>query len=141
MPQHIPYTTGLVYLHIIHNAITENVAVDDAKAQLCAGAKAIALTITEAGSVNNRSGVFVVSVSIDGGATFYTYAMLMSNVANSNAQTPIRVASLTRASAGTDVLFFDPATLGAITHFKVSVTITDTDSPAGTFTVKAAIKY
>lgn len=141
MAQHIPYTPGLVYLHTMHNAVEATVAIGAAKAQLCAGAKAIALQFTENATVNNRSGVLAVAVSVDGGSTFYTYNMLISNVANTNSQTLTRVASVTRAAAGTDVIFFDPDTLGAITHFKVSITITDGAVPTGSFTINAAIKY
>lgn len=135
-----PYVTGLVYKGTIHSAITADVAVGAAKAELCAGAKAISLVFTQGGTVNNRSGVLTVYVSNDG-TNFYQYNMLIDNVANTNAETPTRIASKTRAVAGSDVLFFDPATLGAITHFKVVIDITDGALPSGSFTVTSAIAY
>ncbi len=140
MAQHMTYSQGIVYKQTIHDAITADVLVADAKAELCAGAKAIALIFTEAGTVNNRSGVLSVYVSVDG-TNFYLYNMLIDNAANSNSQTLTRVASKTRAAAGTDVLFFDPETVGAITHFKVQIDITDGASPTGNFTVKTTVQY
>ncbi|MCX6724248.1 MAG: hypothetical protein NT155_03715 [Candidatus Staskawiczbacteria bacterium] len=120
------------------NAIT---ATNTPVAVPCAGAKKIAIQLTEAGSVNNRSGVLTITVSLDGGTTFQAYSMLVSNAANTNGQTLTRVASITRASAGTDICFLTPETLGAITHIKTTVTITDGATPAGIFTVIAAIQY
>jgi len=137
---HNSYVKGIVYNQLVHDAIEADVLVADAKAVLCAGAKAIMLTLTEAGSVNNRSGVATVWVSNDG-TNFCQYNMLIDNLANTNSQTLTRVSSKTRASAGTDVLFFDPMTLGGITHFKVQIDITDGASPVGTFTVKATVAY
>jgi hypothetical protein len=67
--------------------------------------------------------------------------MLIDNVANTNAQNFTRVASKTRATAGSDILWLDPATLGVITHIKNLVTITDGGSPTGNFTVKNVIEY
>lgn len=141
MAQHNTYTTGVVYRKTVHDAITADVLAADAVAQICAGAKAIALELTEGGTVNNRSAVFKVYISVDNGATFFQYNMIISNVANTNVQTLTRVASVTRSSAGTDIVFFDPATLGAITHFKVEVDVTDGASPTGSFSVKSSIVY
>lgn len=107
----------------------------------CAGAKKIAIQLTEAGSVNNRSGVLTITASLDGGVSYQAYSMLISNAANTNGQTLVRVASITRATAGTDICFLSPETLGAITHIKATVTITDGATPAGTFTVTATIQY
>lgn len=140
MSQHYTYSQGIVYKPTIHNAITADVLVADAKAEICAGAKAISLAFIQGGTVNNRSGVLTVYVSNDG-TNFYQYNMLIDNVTNTNAQTKTRIATKTRASAGGDILFFDPETLGAITHFKVQVDITDGALPTGNFTVVAAITY
>lgn len=98
------------------------------------GAKAIAISLTEGGTVNNRSGVLSVTVSTDG-STFVTYNMIVDNIATTNSQTLTRVASKTRNSAGTDILFMDPITLGALRFMKVVVTITDGGTPTGNFTV------
>lgn len=123
-------------------------ATNEPVAILCAGAKRIAIEFTESGTVNNRSGVLTITASVDGGTTFRAYNMLISNAANdAGAGTPgsgigfTRVASVTRATAGTDLVWMDPATLGPITHIKSTVTITDGGSPTGNFTVKASIKY
>ncbi len=138
MPQHLTHSEGIVYLPVMHSAIT---ATATSVAQLAAGAKAIMIEFTEAGTVNNRSGVLTITVSLDGGTNYRAYSMLISNAANTNGQTLTRVASITRASAGTDICWLTSETLGGITHIKATVTITDGASPTGNFTVKAAICY
>lgn len=134
------YTPGLVFRKTIHSAITATVAEASVKPELCAGAKAISIVITEGGTVNNRSGAFTFYVSNDG-VTFVAYNMVIDNVTNTNGQNLTRIASKTRNAAGSDVLFFDPATLGGITYFKVVPTITDGGAPTGNFTVEANIAY
>lgn len=136
----IPYVSGIVYKPTLHNAITASVLVAAAKAELCAGAKAISLVFSGSSDIANRSAVLKVYVSNDG-TNFYQLNMLVSNLANTNAQTKTRVASVTRAAAGADVLFIDPVALGGITHFKVEVAITDSPAPAGSITVTAGICY
>lgn len=135
---HITYEKGIVMLPVLHNAIT---ATTTSLMQLCAGAKAIMIEFTEAGTVNNRSGVLTITVSSDYGTTFRAYSMLIDNVANANTETLTRVASKTRNSAGTDILWLDPQTLGGITHIKAVVTKTDGATPTGNFSVKASICY
>ena len=54
MPQHLTYTKGIVYLPLLHDAIT---ATATSIVQLTAGAKAVMIEFTEAGTVNNRSGI------------------------------------------------------------------------------------
>jgi hypothetical protein len=137
MPQHFSYTEGIVYSHTMMDAVI----IDTTSAgQMCAGAKSICLYITEAGVVNNRSGVFTVEISPDG-TNFYAYSMLITNTADTNAESLTRVASVTRAAAGTDVVWFTPETLGAIAKFRVKVDVTDGESPVGTYTVKSLINY
>ena len=138
MPQHFTYNHGIVYLPVLHNAIT---ATTTSVAQLCAGAKAIMIEFTEAGTVNNRSGILTITVSSDGGTVFNAYSMLIDNSTTANTETLTRVASKTRNSAGTDILWLDPQTLGGITHFKAVITKTDGASPTGSFSLKAAISY
>jgi len=138
MSSHITFVDGIVYLPVLHSSI---LATATSVAHLTAGAKAIMLEFTEAGTVNNRSGVLTITVSSDGGTNFRAYSMLLSNAANTNGQTLTRVASITRATAGTDICWLSPETLGGITHIKAVVTITDGASPTGTFTVKASICY
>jgi len=103
----------------------------------CVGAKNIGVVLTAA-AINSRTGVLTITVSPDG-TNFYAYSMLISNLANSNAQDLTRVASKSRAENGTDILWLTPETLGAIVAIKAKCTITG--GTAGTFTVKAIINY
>jgi len=95
----------------------------------------LSLVFTEGGTVSNRSGVFTVTISNDG-TNFYAYNMLISNATNTNGQTLTRVASVTRNTAGTDVVFITPETYFA--YIKVTVTLTDGETPTGNFTVTLA---
>ena len=88
---HEVYTPGSVDKKVIHNEITADVLVANAKVQPCAGAKSIALTFAEEGTVNNRSGVLKVYGSVDG-VKFDQINMLISNLANTNGETITRVA-------------------------------------------------
>lgn len=142
MPQHFTYSKGIVYTPILHNAIgvsTSPLTVVS-NAQLVAGAKAVGFEFTGA-TITTRSAILTITVSFDGGTNFQAYSMLISNAANTNSQTLLRVASITRAASGTDVCWMTPETLGAITHIKATLVITDTGTPVGTFTVKAVICY
>ena len=137
MPQHYSYTTGIVYKHTMMDAV---IADTTSANQHCAGAKSISLFITEAGTVNNRSGVFTVEVSPDG-ENYYAYNMLITNTAETNAESLTRVASVTLATAVTHALWFTPETLGAMAYFRVKLDVTDGASPVGTYTVKSLINY
>ena len=119
---------------------SEITADNTAVAVPCAGAKRIGIVFTEGGTVNNRSGVLTITTSLDG-TTFYAYSMLISNTANSNAQNLTRVASITRATAGTDICWMTPETLGTIIALKTNLDITDGDSPTGNYTIKVIIEY
>jgi len=101
-------------------------------------AKKVTLFYTEAGTVNNRSGALAFTGSIDG-TTFVTIYPI-DNVANDNSQVLTRVASKTRAAAGTDILFLDLKHFG-LTQIKATCTITDGAAPTGNFTLKALIEY
>jgi hypothetical protein len=142
MAQHLTYSKGIVYTPILHNAIAVSTSplTVDSNVQLVAGARSVMFELTGA-SITTRSAVFTVTVSCDGGTNFRTYSMLMSDAANTNTQTLVRVASITRNATGTDICWMTPETLGSITHIKATLVITDTGTPAGTFTVKAAICY
>ena len=137
---HLSYTKGSVDNQTVYSAITAQVLFAAAKVIPCFGAKAIALQLVEGGTVNNRSGALSIQVSGDG-TNFTTYSMLISNTTNTNSQTLTRVASLTRNSAGNDVIFFSPESLGAITHFKAQIAFTDGAAPTGNFTLIANIQY
>ena len=129
------YTTGDVQIITALNAISEDTT---SSAIDVTGAKAIAIQYTEAGSVNNRSGVLSVTISPDA-STFSTCNMLIDNVTNTNSQTLTRVATKTRATVGTDIVWLSPEILGALVQLKVAVDVTDGASPVGTFTVKVII--
>lgn len=123
-------------LVVAHNAITETTT---SSAIAVADAKKVTIELTEAGSVNNRSGVLTITGSVDG-TNFRAFNMLVDNVANTNGQTKTRVLSKTRAAAGTDILSLDLENF-AFTHIKAVVTITDGADPVGTFTVKVLVQY
>lgn len=128
---------GTVEVVITESEITaDNTAV----AVPCAGAKKIGIVFTEGGVVLNRSGVLTITVSFDG-TNFYAYSMLISNAANTNGQTLTRVASITRASAGTDLCWMTPETLGPIVALKTNLDITDGGTPTGNYTIKVIIAY
>jgi len=125
---------------IMNNAIPVADLADTSIATLVAGARNIVFQLTGA-TITTRSAILTVTVSLDNGTTYQAYSMLISNSANSNVQDLTRVASVTRAATGTDIFWMTPETLGAITHIKTTLAITDTGTPVGTFTVKAAICY
>jgi len=138
MATHKTYSGNIVYYPTLIDVVTETTT---SSAQLVAGARGIGIEFTEGGTVNNRSGDLTITVSFDGGTNYRNYSMLISNTTNTNAQTLTRVASVTRNSAGTDILWLSPETLGGITHIKATVTVSDGASPTGNFSVKATITY
>jgi hypothetical protein len=142
MAQHFTYSNGIVYTPILLNAIGVSTSplTISSNVQLVAGAKAVMIELTGA-TITTRSAVLTITVSNDGGTVFNAYNMLIDNVIGDNTKTIARLASKTRAATGVDILWLDPATLGAITHIKATLVITDTGTPVGTFTVKAAICY
>ncbi|MDD5065235.1 MAG: hypothetical protein PHQ35_10825 [Phycisphaerae bacterium] len=142
MAQHLTYSNGIVYTPTLHNAVGVSTSplTDTSRVQIVAGAKGVGFEITGAG-ITTRSAVFTVTVSMDGGTNFRAYSMLLSNAANTNSQTLTRVASVTQAATGTTICWMTPETLAGITHIQTALVITDTGTPAGTFTVKAVITY
>ena len=134
----ITYRPGMVYFPVVMSEIASTTL---SASQRCAGAKAIGIEFAENGTVLNRTGVLTITVSLDGGVTFRAYNMLIDNLVNTNVQTLTRINAKTRNSAGADILWFDPTTLGPISNFKATITITDGSTPTGTFTVKAVIVY
>lgn len=129
------YTPGIVKKATLHSAITATVAVGSATPLDIAGAKKVLIEFTEGGTVNNRSGLLTLYGSADG-TTYTALNVLVSNAANSASQNLTRVATITRATAGTDLLAIEPAFLGGIVYIKAAVTITDGAAPTGNFTVK-----
>lgn len=130
------YTPNTIYTVTPISAVTADTT---SAGQLCAGAKAIGLTITGA-SLSNRTAAVTVTVSFDG-TNYHSYSMLLSNTTNTNSQMLTRVSSVSVSGNGTTVVWFDPLTLGSILYFKVGVDVTDAGSPAGTFTVVSTITY
>ena len=131
-----PYTAGTLLVHTAHSEI-EATATSDAID--VSGAKNIMIVLTENATVLNRSGELTITVSVDG-ENFYAYSMLLSNTATTNSEMLTRVASSTQAAAGTDLLWMEPKTLGAINYIKAVLTITDGGTPTGDFDVKIAVQ-
>jgi len=121
---------------VAHSAIT---ATATSSAISIIGAKKVTIELTEAGTVNNRSGALTVTGAVTRSGTHRAISTLIDNVANTNAQTVTRVASKTRAEAGTDILAMDLAYWG-FAEIKVVVTITDGGTPTGNFTVNVLIE-
>ncbi len=135
---HKTTTPNIVYTNTIHTGLLTNAA-HTSDAQLCSGAKSISLFFTETLDSSAKEATLTVTVSADG-TNFHAYNMLITNTAESNAETLIRVASVARQANGTDILWFTPETLGAINYFKVVVTI-DATVGNGSFAVMGVVQY
>lgn len=96
----------------------------------------VVISFTEAGSVLNRSGVLTILGSIDG-TNFFQINSLTDNVSTTNIN--LRIASKTRAAAGTDFIALPKEF--TFTHIKAVCTITDGATPAGNFTANALVQY
>jgi len=129
------YTKGVVSTITLHNVVTAT-----ATSAVCEvlGAESIGIYLTAA-SIASRSGLLTITISPDG-MNFYAYNMLITNSINAISEGLTRVANITRAANGTDILWLSPETLGGITHIKATITITDGEGAAGTFTVKLVVK-
>lgn len=141
MPRHYTYSKGIVYRNTLHSAITADVLVADAVPVVVAGARGIGVMFKENGVVLNRSGVLTLWGSMDGGTTYVQLNMLVTNTINGITEGLTRVASVTRAAAGSDLVFLDPMVAASLTHLKAQVDITDGSTPTGSFTVEAVITY
>jgi len=138
-PNPLPYISNQVQVYIPHSAITADVAAADAALVQIAGAKKIMIELTEGGTVLNRQCDLTVQVSLDG-INFFAYNMLISNATNTNSQQFVRVATQNIAAAGTTLLFMTPETLGAFTHLRIPMDVTDGATPTGNFTVKVSVQ-
>jgi len=118
-----------------HDAITADATSGEVE---IAETRGVGIIFTEAGTVSNREADLTVTISGDG-TNFYAYSMLISNATNTNAQGLVRVATQNRATAGTDILWLTPETLGGLTHLKVALDVTDGGTPTGNFTVKVIV--
>ena len=133
----------MVYTPIMLNAIglsSPNPMTETSVVQLVAGAKSVMIELIGTG-ITTRSAVLTITVSMDGGTNFRTYNMLIDDLANTQTENLTRVASITRNATGYDICWLTPETLAGITHIKATLIITDSGTPAGSFTVKAAIAY
>ena len=148
MPKHLTYSKGIVYTPIMIDAVTVTTT---SVAQLVAGARAIGIEFFSSlvSETQDRAGNLKITVSMDHGATFRTYNMLIDNiVADAGAGTSgedigfTRVASkgLTAGSAQNAILWLTPETVAGITHIKAVFTRT-TEGTKGTFTARAVIAY
>ena len=131
--EHYAYTPGDLEVVTAHDAIIIDATSD---AIDISGAKAICIEFTGTG-ITTREAVLTATISVDG-TNFHAYSMLIDNAANTNAQTLLRVASKTRTATGTDILWMTPETL-AFKEMKIAIDITDSGTPAGSYTVNVAI--
>jgi hypothetical protein len=130
---------NMVYVHNVYDGISDTVATASEKVIECAGAKGISLSITADNNAGSRAMKLTVDVSNDG-TNYTTYNMLIDNVTDSNSESLTRVDSKTRNADGTDIVWFTPETLRAITHIKVKAERTTAGS-AGTFDINACIVF
>ena len=141
MATHKSYISGIVYHPAVIDAVIDTAT---SPAQLIAGVRGIGIEFYSAAveGTQDRAGNIKITVSMDGGATFRDYNMLIDNVTNTNAQTLTRVASkgLTAGSAQSAILWMTPETLSGITHIKAVFTRT-TAGTNGTFTCNLVISY
>jgi hypothetical protein len=98
------------------------------------GAKKVTVMGTRADH-GSGSTAFSVTVSVDN-STFVTYNKLITNVTNTNGQTPIRAASFSLGANGSEFAVMDMLN-DTFTHMKVTATKT-TD---GTHTAKVLVEY
>jgi hypothetical protein len=104
------------------------------------GAKKVSIFLNEADEsvpINNRQVDLTVQVSIDG-TTFVGYNLLIQNLTNANNQDLTRVATINRATAGTDVLYMQDFTLKSM---KVLLDVTDGASPKGYISCKVLVEF
>ncbi|MFW6196231.1 MAG: hypothetical protein ACOC5D_02740 [Thermoplasmatota archaeon] len=104
----------------------------------CIGARRIALELSSDSDLDSRSGEFKVQASIDEGETFHDLNKLIENTSNDR---DALADSITIDTADNSVLVFvDGQITGAITYIKVDLVVTDTSSPAGTFSAKVSVQ-
>ena len=129
------YEKNIIRTETILDGVSEDTT---SKAVNVIGAKRIAIDISSDENISNRSGEFTVQASVDEGETFHDLNKLIENSATDR---DALVGSVTVDSASDSVLIFvDGQVTGAITYVKVDVAVTDTTSPAGTFTSKISVQ-
>jgi hypothetical protein len=99
-----------------------------------AGAKRITLFLTRA---NHSAGSTAFTVTVSGdGTTFVGFNKLITNVTNTNAQTPVRVGTVTLSSNTTETVSMD---LSTDVFLEMKVVATETTD--GTHTAKVLVEY
>lgn len=132
--ENIPYSPGKVTSRTITDAIEATVAYTAAKSENVAGAKSVMLQFIASATISDRSAVLKVYGTCDG--TNWTQINLLTSNATPTAGNDLtRVSSVTRNSAGADLIAIDPAMLGALKEIRVDVAITDSTLPVGTISV------
>jgi len=133
-------TTNIAYFNTLIDGWEADAASKTSSHVYCAGAKAIMLSFTAADLAGSREATLTVEVNNDNSTTYHAYNMLISNVANTNAQGLTRVTGGARSTNGTDLFWFTPETLGAISRFRVKLT-RNAEGSGGSFTVKSSVVY
>lgn len=138
--ENIPYSSGKVTSRTITDAIEATVAYTAAKSENVAGAKSVMLQFIASATISDRSAVLKVYGTCDG--TNWTQINLLTSNATPTAGNDLtRVSSVTRNSAGADLIAIDPAMLGALKEIRVDVAITDSTLPVGTISVVCNVQY
>jgi len=140
--KHYTYQKGITQPKTLLDAIGVSTTplTETSNSQQIAGAKSVMIELIGTG-ITTRSAVLTITAAVDGGTNFRAYNMLIDNLANANTEMLTRVASKTLAATGHNILWMTPETLGAITHIKATLIITDTGTPAGTFSVIVTVNY
>ena len=127
----LPYSDAINLLDAVTATVANTAALpfDVSKRQL----KSIQFTAT---GITSKSGVFGVEVS-DDGTNWVVYSRLITNVANSNVQTDTRAAAPTLAATSSSIHFFP--TSDYFRYIRVFITITDGQTPAGSFTASLQV--
>lgn len=129
-------TTGAVQKGTYHritalNAVTATTTSNEI---VIAGAKKVTLYMTRA---DHSAGSSAFSVDASGdGTTYVDYNKLITNVANTNSQTPVRAASVTLSADGSEMASMD---LEYDTIYSIKVTVTETTD--GTHSCDLLIEY
>jgi hypothetical protein len=97
------------------------------------------IAVSSAGTFNNRSGVLTVTASVDG-TNYAAYNMLISNATNTNGQTLTRVAATTAISTTAQCAFYFIDTT-PFKFMKFLMTVSDTSTPTGNFSVHLCKQY
>ncbi len=138
--ENISYSPGKVTTRNLLDAVTATSAYTANKSEVVAGAKKIVVQFIGSAAISNRSGVLKLYGTLDG-TNWAQINVLVSNLANAITEGLTRVASVTRNSAGNDLIIVDTAIVGALREIKADIAVTDSGTGAGTFTVVLNAQY